>query len=245
MSTKAGIQFMHDSENDLMEKPAESQGIPQPPLEMAHVQALKIIDLPGYQNLTPQPADLWKTMQVRKTLRRYQETPLSVDELALLLWFTQGVKEVTDRPLILRIVPSGGARHPLETYLVVSRVEGLLPGLYRYLALTHKLAFLKEGKQLAEEISIVTGGQHQVRDCAVSFWWAVDSVRTTWRYSTRGYRYIMMDAGHACQNLALTAEGIGGGICEIGAFSDQAINQFFGMDGTDTFVIYGATVGKR
>jgi SagB-type dehydrogenase family enzyme len=245
MSTKAGIQFIHDSEHEYMEKPAADQGVPQPPLEMAHEPALKIIDLPAYQDLSLQPTDLWKTMQVRKTLRRYQESSLSLQELAMMLWFTQGVKEVTDRPVTLRTIPSGGARHPLETYLVVSRIEGLQPGLYRYLALTHKLAFLKEGQQLAEEISQAANGQHHVRDCAVSFWWAVDSVRTTWRYSTRGYRYIMMDAGHVCQNLALAAEGIGCGICEIGAFSDQALNQFFNLDGKEHFVIYGATVGKR
>lgn len=244
MATKAGIQFMHDSEQKKMEKPAEELGLPQPPLETALEPAIKIVDLPSPEQLLYPPADMWKVMQERKTLRRYQDTPLTLNELTLLLWFSQGVKSVTDRPVTMRTVPSGGARHPLETYLVVSRVDALPAGLYRYQALRHKLALLREGS-IAEELSTSAVPQHHVRDCPVSFWWAVDTIRTTWRYSTRGYRYIMMDAGHACQNLTLTAEGIGCGVCAIGSFDDQAINQFFGMDGQERFILYGATIGKR
>ena len=42
-----------------------------------------------------------------------------------------------------RTVPSGGAMHPYETYLLISNVEGLEPGLYRYLAIEHKLLIEK------------------------------------------------------------------------------------------------------
>ncbi len=34
-------------------------------------------------------------------------------------------------------VPSAGACHAFETYILVNRVEGLEPGIYRFLALKH------------------------------------------------------------------------------------------------------------
>jgi SagB-type dehydrogenase family enzyme len=67
----------------------------------------------------------------------------------------------------------------------------------------------------------------------------------TWRYQERGYRYMHLDAGHACQNLYLAAEAIGCGTCAIGAFEDDIINDLLGFDGVNHFVIYIATVGKR
>ena len=244
MSTKAGTDFIFFSRNEVMEPSQESLGLPQPALQSPCEPYLKMIELPGYDDLTLPAANLWKTMQVRRTLRKYQTTSLSLNEVATMLWFTQGVKSITDRPVTMRTVPSGGARHPLETYLVIHGVSGLEPGLYRYLAIEHKLAFLKSG-DLTASISSACQNQHQVRDCPISFWWAAVTERSTWRYSTRGYRYLIMDAGHACQNLCLTAEGLHCGVCEIGAFNDSEINQFFGLDGIETFMIYGATVGKR
>lgn len=245
MTTLAGIRFMHEFEHEHMDQTAEEQGKPQPPLELVVEPHLKVIDLPRKEEIQMPAANLWEIIEQRKTLRRYQPTPLTLNELSLLLWMTQGVKAVTDRPVTMRTVPSGGARHPFETYLVVSRVEGLDPGLYRYMAIDHRLAFLQAGEDLAEKISQACKSQHHIRDCAVSFWWKAVPERMTWRYSSRGYRYLLMDAGHICQNLYLAAEGIGCGVCAIGAFSDQAVNQFFGVDGKEQFIPYGATVGKR
>jgi SagB-type dehydrogenase family enzyme len=70
---------------------------------------------------------------------------MSKDELSFLLWATQGVHRVNDdRTRSWRTVPSGGARHPFKTYLAVNNVEGLKKGVYRYLALSHRLLFLHE-----------------------------------------------------------------------------------------------------
>jgi SagB-type dehydrogenase family enzyme len=245
MATTAGIRFIYESEHEHMEQSGEEKGFPQPPLEIPHEPSLMTIDLPRRDSITRPIVDFWDILENRKTLRRYQPAALSLDELALLLWTTQGVKTVTDRPVTMRTVPSGGARHPFETYLVISRVDGLEPGLYRYLAIDHKLSFLQAGLDLAEQVSQACKSQHHIRDCAVSFWWKVDTERMTWRYSTRGYRYLLMDAGHLCQNLYLAAEAIGCGVCAIGAFSDGELNHFFQVDGKNQFMVYGATVGKR
>lgn len=245
MSTKAGKEFIHASQNEVMDPSPESQGLPQPPLETPCESAFAMVDLHKYESISVPGSDLWQTMQNRRTLRKYQSTPISLNELSAMLWFTQGVKTITDRPVTMRTVPSGGARHPLETYLVVNDVTGLEPGLYRFMAISNQLALIRQGTNLNEEISAACQNQHQVRDCPVSFWWAAITERGVWRYSTRAYRYLILDAGHVCQNLCLAAEGLGCGVCEIGAFTDTQINSFFGLDGEEHFIIYGATVGKR
>jgi SagB-type dehydrogenase family enzyme len=67
----------------------------------------------------------------------------------------------------------------------------------------------------------------------------------TWRYCERGYRYILLDAGHVCQNLYLSAESIGCGVCAVGAYDDDIINKLLGLDGRSKFVIYIAAAGKK
>jgi SagB-type dehydrogenase family enzyme len=69
--------------------------------------------------------------------------------------------------------------------------------------------------------------------------------RMTWRYGERGYRYLLLDAGHVCQNLYLAAEPIGCGVCAIAAFFDDKLNAALGLDGEKQFAVYLATVGKR
>jgi SagB-type dehydrogenase family enzyme len=245
MTTKDGIRFMHQSYNENQEPAAEGRGVPQPSLEFPFDNNRVIIKLNSADNLGVQRRDFTQVMNTRKTLRRYTGEPITLDELTYLLWCTQGVKNVTARPVTMRVPPSAGARHPFETYLVVSNVDGLVPGLYRYLALEHSLIQIKAGTGYSTEISEVCLKQKHIRECPVSFWWCAIPERTTWRYSTRGYRYMHIDAGHVCQNLYLSAEVINCGICAIGAFDDDGLNKFWGMDGINQFIIYGATLGKK
>ncbi len=134
---------------------------------------------------------------------------------------------------------------PWQTYLLVNRVEGLGPGLYRYLAIEHKLLQLSLDPGLADRIVKAALDQEFLAASAVTFIWVAVPYRMAWRYQERGYRYLLLDAGHACQNLYLAAETIGCGACAVGAFDDALMDQALGLDGESRFVIYAAPVGKR
>ena len=56
---------------------------------------------------------------------------------------------------------------------------------------------------------------------------------------------MLLDAGHAGQNLYLSAEGLDCGTCVIGAYNDDAVNEILGIDGREQFAIYLAAVGKK
>jgi SagB-type dehydrogenase family enzyme len=161
-----------------------------------------------------------------------------------LLWCIQGVKHVEGGYATRRTVPSAGARHALETYLLVNRVTGLKPGLYRFLALEHKLLVHDLGPGVDERVMQGCLGQRMVLASAVTYLWVAVPYRMTWRYGQRGYRYLHLDAGHVCQNLYLAAQSVGCGACAIAAFSDQDLSRALGIDGESQFVIYIATLGK-
>jgi SagB-type dehydrogenase family enzyme len=142
-------------------------------------------------------------------------------------------------------VPSAGARHAFETYLLVKRVEGLEPGLYRYLAIEHTLIELDLTAELTEQIMHACLEQKQVRNSAVTFMWIAVLERMAWRYSERGYRELHKDAGHVCQNLYLAAEAVDCGACAIGAFDEEQLNRLLKLDGEQLFAIYLASLGKK
>ncbi len=223
----------------------QSQGVEQPGLELPLPEGAELIALPGPEQFAIPAADLRKTIEERRSLRRYAADPLSLDELAYLLWLTQGVKRVSPRPATLRTVPSAGARHAFETYLLINRVERLKPGLYRYAAVKHALADLHGPEDVCEQITGATHNQEHVRQSAVTFMWVADTVRMSWRYVERSMRYLFLDAGHVCQNLYLAAESIGCGVCAVAAFEDSLMNEVLGLDGVDQFAIYVGTVGRR
>lgn len=245
MKFQAGIEFMHSTYKSGCSPSPQSQGEPAPLLEVPIPAGARVIDLPAPADLDLGGAGLRQVIEQRATLRKYSPDGLSLKELTYLLWLTQGVKRVTDKPVTFRTVPSAGSRHAFETYLMVNRVEGLEPGLYRYAALEHRLAAVMSDPRLAENMFEATYKQPHVRDSAVTFLWAAVVERISWRYVERAYRYLHLDAGHVCQNLYLAAESIGCGVCAIAAYDDEAVNGLLGLDGDDQFVIYMASLGKK
>ena len=246
MTDPIGRKFMEMSKYQNMGPTEEQQGrTPQPPLELPLPAGKALIPLPAPAGLKMPAMDLRVAVEQRVTLRKYSETPLTLDELSYLLWMSQGVKRITRRPATLRPVPSAGARHAFETYLQANRVEGLAPGLYRFAASQHALVNLEMPEDINEQITHACTDQVQVRASAATFIWVAVTERMIWRYSQRGYRYLHLDAGHVCQNLYLAAGQIGCGACAIAAFDDDLLNATLKLDGEKLFAIYLASLGKK
>jgi SagB-type dehydrogenase family enzyme len=240
-----GEEFMEKTTYRYQTPSAQRKGETRPALELPVEPGQALLDLPDPCKLAVPEVNLRQLIENRSSVRSYSEKALSLAELSYLLWCTQGVKEVTDHPVTVRNVPSAGARHAFETYLLVNRVDGLAPGLYRFMAIEHQLAVINLGAGLAEALSAACHKQGQVLHSAVTFVWTAMTERMTWRYGTRGYRYLHLDAGHVCQNLYLAAESIRCGVCAIAAYEDEDVNRFLGIDGVSQFAIYLASLGKK
>jgi SagB-type dehydrogenase family enzyme len=216
-----------------------------PPVQKPCPEGAPLIDLVAKEDFTVGAMPLIDAIARRKSHRKFTDASLSLEELSFLLWATQGVREVVaDGAVTRRTVPSGGSRQPFETYLAVNRVDGLEPGLYRYLPLDHKLCFLRPDRDMAPEISDGCHGQEFVGHGAVVFIWTTIPYRSEWRYSLLAHKAIAMDSGHLCQNLYLASEAIGAGTCAIGAYDQAKMDTIVGVDGEDEFTVYVAPVGK-
>lgn len=245
MENRTGKNFLENTKYEKMGISDQMKGVQPPPLELEPNPSKPTKDLPEQESLEPLPTTIQEAINNRQSLRQYSNMPLKMKELAFLLWSTQGVKQVIPKYATLRTVPSAGARHALETYLLINRIEGLTQGLYHFLATDFQLQEVEQGEGLATALTDACFGQKYVRESAVTFIWVADHYRMTWRYGDRGYRYIFLDAGHVCQNLYLAAEAVGCGVCAIAAFSDDRINEILHLDGDEQFVIYIATLGKK
>ncbi|GMG96418.1 SagB/ThcOx family dehydrogenase [Tepidimicrobium xylanilyticum] len=245
MDKTIGQEFMEKTKYQYLEESDQQKGLPQPSLELEYAKDGTLIDLPKAEDIEVKPLDLREAIESRKSLRKYADKPLTIEELSYLLWCTQGVKTITSRPSTLRNVPSAGARHSFETYLLINMVDGMKPGLYRYLAIEHKLLEINTEHDIANKMSKSCLDQIFVKNSAVTFMWTTIIYRMKWRYGERGYRYIHLDAGHVCQNLYLAAQSIDCGVCAIAAFDDDEINNLLGLDGEEQFVVYIGTVGKK
>ncbi|MCC6146047.1 MAG: SagB/ThcOx family dehydrogenase [Anaerolineaceae bacterium] len=245
MSNSIGREFIRKTAVQYLPVSPEESGVPQPPLELPYPHGARLIALPDAASVTTASKDLQTVIENRKSVRAYSGEALTLEELSCLLWLTQGVRGVNDRPATLRNVPSAGARHAFETYLLINNVEGIQPGLYRYAALKHALLELEISDDLTARVTRACLNQQKIGGSAVTFIWAVVIERMVWRYPERGYRYMLLDAGHICQNLYLAAEALDCAVCAIGSFDDDLLNTELGLDGETVFAVYAGTLGKQ
>jgi SagB-type dehydrogenase family enzyme len=68
--------------------------------------------------------------------------------------------------------------------------------------------------------------------------------RTTGKYGERGRRYVLLEAGHAAQNVLLQAVSLDLGAVPVGAFRDDALDGLLGVDGERESALYLIAVGR-
>ena len=192
----------------------QQRGVPPPPIEKPAPADAPLFDLVPPAEFTSGTMPLVQAIAKRRSRRTFKAAPLTLEELSFLLWSCQGMEKVVNEIRAFRTVPSAGCRHPFETYVLVNRVEGLAPGLYRYLPVENRLCLLNARPGLADAIHVASEEQY-VLESAATFVWTVIPYRTEWRYLHHSHRVILMDIGHACQNLYLAAESIGCGTCAL------------------------------
>jgi len=243
---QAGRAFMRSNFTTLHgARSDQTKGMPPPPVQLPPPPGARVVDLPKPAPSVLARKDVFACIHDRRSRREFGSAPLSLAELSFLLWATQGIQEViSGGRALLRTVPSGGARHPFETYLGVNRVTGLEAGLYRYLPLKHQVAFLRGSEGLREGLTDAAWGQEFAGDAAVTFVWTCVPYRGEWRYLWAAHKTMLLDAGHVCQNLYLACEAIGCGTCAIAAYDQEAADALLGVDGKDEFVVYMAPVGR-
>jgi SagB-type dehydrogenase family enzyme len=202
--------------------------------------------------------DILTIVAQRRTVRSFGATPLTLLELSRLLWASAGVTASFITPQgqdFYRATPTAGALYPIETYIIVNKVDGLEPGLYHYRVAgldilerpivegSHSLEQLRVG-DLRAEISGAAFDQGLCGKAGAVFVWTAVFARSEWKYRERSYRYFYLDAGHMAAQLSLTAVSRGLGTCQIAAFYDKELNDLLGIDGKTEGSLYLTAVGR-
>ncbi|MEM4783872.1 MAG: SagB/ThcOx family dehydrogenase [Sulfolobales archaeon] len=188
----------------------------------------------GDEVLLPLPTKVTKlvveeAMLLRKSIREWRKEPITITQLSMLLWATQGLVEDAGFGWYRRTAPSAGATYPLEVYVVVGEKgvsigsgEFLKAGVYKYDYLRHSIKLVKEG-DFRVDLWRASLRQDWVRDAPVTIVLCAIYERTTGRYGERGVRYVHMELGHVGQNIYLMATALELGTVAIGAFYDEEV----------------------
>jgi len=192
---------------------------------------------------------LEETILRRRAVRRYRSDPLDLLQLSQILWSAQGITGTRG----FRAAPSAGATYPLEIFVVIGKQAVIASaakqapqesqaGIYHYEADSHSLTLHKSG-DLRPDLAGATLDQEYIIAAPVDIVICALYHRTSYRYGTRGERYVHIEVGHVGENIHLQAVALGLSTVEVGAFRDEEVRKVLGVD-EQIKPLYVMPVGK-
>lgn len=187
-------------------------------------------------------------LAARKSCRTFALAAMPLTNVAQLLDNAYGIIDlvVRDNGLrsVTRPVPSAGGLYPLDLRVATTRVTGIADAIYRYNVL-HRCLEPDPRGQTMKELSEHLLTQYFLRDANLVFFLSAVFDRTCRKYGARGYRYVLIEAGHVAQNLCLSATELQLGSLCVGGFRDQRLNRALALDEGREAVIYCVGVGTQ
>jgi SagB-type dehydrogenase family enzyme len=212
-------RILHGDAEQAEHEPRSYPGYPRWPLERVRPRLLASLD---------------RALQGRRSARSLGAGLPSRRQLSRLLLFAHGVNASRERGP----VPSAGGLQALELYLVTLTPAWLPPGLYHYDRAGHHLGQLAAGAELADwservpALNLVAGG--------ALLWVLVgDGARVEQKYGERGYRFLLLEAGHLLQNLCLLSASLGLATVPLGGYLEGEVARAFGLPPTDVVLYLG------
>lgn len=181
-----------------------------------------------------------QALESRRSLRSYADRALTAQELAWVIHAATGITSAQGH----RSAPSAGALYPVETYVVVTRVDGIDRGVYHVDVRDQALEPVRSGS-VAGDLMVAGLGQDFLRRAPVVLVLTGLFQRSRWKYGQRHYRYVCWEGGHVAQNVYLAAESIGLGACMVGSFLDGMVNDLIAVDGRREAALGLIALGPR
>ena len=200
------------------------------------------------QTKLPKPLPISTSLQdvlcERKSTREYSKKHLTLEQVSSLLFWSAGllknndVKHVSERPH-----PSGGAKYPLELYILILNVDGLKRGVYHYNIGSNTLEHLymvdiKTTLNCFEEcdsFSLKSG---------IVILFSFIKTRNMEKYGALAYKLSFLEGGCVAQNMYLLSTALGLGCCGMGMSAAPNFNKALSLDGINESIFYGCAVGN-
>lgn len=151
----------------------------------------------------PRPAiDVQTVLQRCSPINGFIGEPASAREILGVLHEAFGVQRTVNGTLgthLAKAYPSGGARHPLECYLVAKTVDGIERGLYHYDPLEYAIRRVQVDNA-AECIDAACVNKGGIVSASAVIVLTCRWLRHNWKYRyPRSYRMVLLELGHAVQ----------------------------------------------
>ncbi len=202
---------------------------------------LPLIQLPK-PHLNPN-FSLKQCLYLRQSVRKFSKKLITKQDISNLLFFSSGIKGNNYIIGGERFYPSAGARYPLEVYPIILKSKDLETGIYHYHLKSHSLEKLLIKDDVRERV-VNNFGSPWMHDSQAIIVLSGAFYRTEVKYGQRGYRHVLTEAGHVCQNMYLLCSALGLGCCNGGGFVDNALNKLIDIDGIEESVVSVMFVGK-
>lgn len=204
----------------------------------------RTVELP--RDLPPPARSFTEALLARRSRRDFSHAPLGLAAVAPLLIFGNGVTGAAQthdgRTQYFRAAPSGGALYPVEVYLVALAVSDLPQGMYHYNPVANVLEAIRKC-DCTERLQAITYTEEIDSAAAVIVLTGI-ALKNRIKYGERGYRFMLMEAGHIAQNVLLTASAYQLAAVPIGGFVDDELDALLGIDGMDEVSLYLIAVGQ-
>lgn len=208
----------------------------------------KKFKLPPFKDFKDDEKTLMEVIRKRKSVRDFEDTSMSLEDLSKVLGYTYGVLEKVKDPGVgerfVRGAPSGGGIYAAEVYLGVRNVEGISPGIYHYNVLNHELELLIPGDH-TQNLYKVCCHQPYAKEAGVVVMISSVLDRHKRKYGERGYRYALLDIGHLGQNIYLMCTALELAVMTTCGFFDDLGNELLNLDGLNETLMYVAFVGNK
>lgn len=186
-----------------------------------------------------------KILLSRKSIRTWENTGINLEKLSKLLRYSFGNRDNEFEDIQFRTYASAGARYPIEVYVLILNSENLVNGIFHYNVYDNSLELIKKGN-FKKEVDDLYKNQPFEVNCPCVIFFSMIFERTMEKYGDRGYRFILLDAGHMSQNLYLVSEFLGLGVVELGASSvnDEVIDNLIGLNSEEENTFLAFFVGN-
>ena len=219
------------------------------------------IDLPKYKIIKD---SFTSVIRSRRSIRKMSGEMLSMEELSSILFYGDGVTGKFsfngdgslpptetlggDYESTLRSAPSGGGLYPIHLYCVITNVQGIKKGIYRYLPINHKLQIIRifDDQDYEDFLKLANFGVNiESHNLGVSIFYIYNLYDNSRKYGDMAMQFAYIEAGEISENIQLTCTALDLAVTDIGGYEKALTEKFLGIDGLTKHMIHLTIIGKK
>lgn len=192
-------------------------------------------------------AKLVQALTNRHSTRKYTNIGImSLSELSTILLYSFGVAKRKENYFGIEVTTryhgSGGGLYPIDIYLIINRVDGLNPGIYKYQPISHTLRFISKEFEIE---NLFPYGSFDFENYSFCVLYEYDANRNYVKYGELSLMVTLIEVGLMAQNLDLISAALDYTTCQAAGFDKKYAEQKLCLDGVNSHIVYTHLCGKE